>query len=145
MQNKLLLKTLFEVFGIGFGLNLVWENLQAPLYAGFTNFSHHFWMCFVASIGDAFAIATFYFIIAALRKDILWFKKNKMANFALTAGFGAVTAFGIEYFALASGKWYYLSSMPLLPFTSIGLMPFLQLLVLTPVTFYLTNLILESK
>ena len=37
---------LLYIFIIGFLLNLIWENFQAPLYEGFTNFWEHFMMCF---------------------------------------------------------------------------------------------------
>lgn len=36
-------------FGGSFLLNLLWENLQAPLYVGYTSFAQHFWICFKAT------------------------------------------------------------------------------------------------
>lgn len=130
--------------GIGFGLNLLWENLQAPLYAGFISLQQHFWLCFIASIGDAFVIAIFYLIIAAVRKDALWLKKSRVVDLVLAAGFGGITAFGMEYWAVTSGKWGYLPSMPLLSYTPVGLSPFLQLLILAPLTFFLARLTIKK-
>src|SRR3989344_332654 len=141
MKNKTFLIILSAVIGISFVLNLIWEKLQAPLYAGFVSLPQHFWVCFGASIGDVSITLVFYLIVALFRKDIMWLKELRITDLVSTGIFGAVTAFFMEYFAIASGKWAYLSAMPLLPFTTIGLTPFFQLLILIPLTFFLTHLV----
>lgn len=42
----------FSFFGGSFLFHLLWENLQAPLYKGYTSFAQHFGICLKATFGD---------------------------------------------------------------------------------------------
>ena len=43
-----------------YGLNLIWERAQAPLYTGYENFWANLPMCAKASLGDVIVVAAIY-------------------------------------------------------------------------------------
>jgi hypothetical protein len=63
---------IFDITIIGFLLNLVWENVQAPLYKGYTNFWDHFMICFRASLIDAIVILLLYGLTALGFNIFFW-------------------------------------------------------------------------
>ncbi len=95
--------------GGGFILHLLWENLQAPLYASFTSLRDHFWICFKA----AWAITLLIGVLLAV-------------SFELWAVY-------------VDQRWQYTQSMPLIPVLQVGLTPVLQMLIIPLVTLLLTS------
>lgn len=69
-------RLIFYIFLMGFILNLISENAQAPLCEGFDSFESHFMLCFWASIVDGIVIIFFYALIVAWAKDDFWIKKK---------------------------------------------------------------------
>ena len=134
-----LTKIIFTVSGIGFLLNAVWENLQAPLYQGYTDFWQHLSICSVASLGDVLLILVIYFILAIINRDVFWVTKMSRVDVILVITLGVLIAVGIEKWALDIGRWQYVSSMPLIPYTNVGLLPILQMAILPWVTYRLTR------
>jgi hypothetical protein len=45
-----------------------------------------------------------------------------------------------EYIGLRAGKWSYNDRMPIVPIIGLGAWPVLQLTLLTPLAFWITNL-----
>ena len=123
---------------IAFITNLIWENLQAPLYTGFKNFGQHFLFCLVASLVDAVVILGFYFAISLIRKNSMWLLKIKLADTLMLMALGLVTAIVFEKWALKSGKWDYTSEMPVIFGT--GLAPLIQLAILSITSIYLVKI-----
>jgi hypothetical protein len=117
-----------------FVLNLVWENAQAFLFAGYAGPLQHFWTCFVATLGDLAIIAAIYGAVALLWRDAGWYRRMSMGQVACAVVLGMAIAVAIEAWALASGRWAY-DGMPLVPFTGIGLVPVLQMVILPPLIF----------
>jgi flagellar biosynthesis protein FlhB len=66
------IRLLLYIFIIGFLLNLVWKNAQAPLYEGYGSFWQHFMICFWASLVDAGVILLLYVLLAAWYRDFFW-------------------------------------------------------------------------
>lgn len=128
---------LATIAGIGFFLNLVWENVQAPLYEGYTNFWDHFMMCFWASIIDAVVILLLYCLFAALYKDFYWIKYINWKSAAVLVVLGAAIAVGFEQWAFDNETWSYKDNMPVV-FLSTGLSPLLQMMLLPLLTFILS-------
>ena len=130
---------IFTVFFIGFVLNLVWENVQAPLFEGFTSFWDHFMICFWASLVDAATILLLYGLVAIWYRDFYWFKyMNWKVALALMMLGGAI-ALGFEYWAFAIDYWAYTERMPVVPYLRIGLSPLLQMMLLPLLTFVLSD------
>lgn len=121
---------------IAFLLHVVWENAQAPLYAGYQSFSQHFSICFVGAIGDV--------LITILALAFFWLLKKSLprtgADFLALAIIGFVVAVAIEQNALLLGKWHYAPTMPFIPYLRVGLAPILQMTILLPLSFYLAKL-----
>ena len=66
-------------FGSSFILHLLWENLQAPLYVGYTSFSQHFWICLKATAtGDLLFMLIIYAVLALVHRDLFWVANRAM-------------------------------------------------------------------
>ncbi|MEK7624110.1 MAG: hypothetical protein AAB404_00040 [Patescibacteria group bacterium] len=127
----------FILIATSFAFHIVWENFQAPLYAGFVSFSSHFSMCFWATIADVVISAgVLLFVILLKQASPMKFNKN---DFIALAVVGFVIAVAIEQNALLAGEWGYTSAMPLVPYFRVGLTPVLQMTLLLPLSFYLAQ------
>ena len=133
-MKKFNLNYFFIFIVISFALHIVWENLQAPLYAGFASFTGHFPMCFLATVWDVI-ISVGALLFVNLLKQTSSTKLNKNDFIALAIA-GFVIAVVIERNALLAGKWSYNSAMPLMPYFRVGLTPVLQMTLLLPLSFY---------
>jgi len=121
---------------VSFLLHIVWENAQAPLYAGYQSFSLHFQVCFAGTVGDVVITLLVLAFLRLLKKDSL----QTAADFMALAIIGFIIAVFIEQNALLVGKWSYAPSMPLIPYLHVGLAPILQMTILLPLSFYLARL-----
>lgn len=130
---------------IGFLTNLVWEVAQAPLYGGFISFSQNFFMCFIASIVDAITILLIYAGFAAYYRELTWLGRFSWKEAALIMAIGFIIATIYEKWAFAIDLWSYTSRMPMVPATDVGLLPVLQMMLLPPLTFYLTKKVLGRE
>ncbi len=125
------------ISGVGFILNLIWENLQAPLYEGYNSFWQHFNICFVATLGDVLIILLVFGGFALLYRNIYWFSSMNIMRIVFLMGLGTFIAVVIEAFNLGIGRWAYTNAMPTIG--GIGVLPLLQMMILLPLTFYLTS------
>jgi len=120
--------------------NLVWENAQAGFYQGYIGLSQHFWVCAVASLGDIAIVAAIYLLIALAWRNPNWVRRASMGQYLVAICIGAIIAVTIEYWALRVGRWQYAAAMPLLPYTGIGLLPVLQMMIAPPLVFSIVRL-----
>ena len=127
-------KLLFYIAGVGFILNLIWEMVQMPLYAGYKTFADHL-VCLPASIGDVFAVLAIYTVISFVREDWYWVKNIEKRTITLSIIIGGLLAIVMEQIALLKGLWAYTDQMPLLPLVEVGLSPFLQMILLPLLTY----------
>ncbi|MBF9252181.1 hypothetical protein I2I11_02640 [Pontibacter sp. 172403-2] len=125
------------VLVIGFLLNLIWENAQAPFYRGYNGFFAHFWICFIAAVVDALVLLLLYLLFAVLSHSLYWPLKAKLWQYGLLAFSGGLLALWFEKWALAKEQWSYTTAMPLVPVLDVGLLPLLQLMLLPGLAFYL--------
>ena len=137
-------RLILSIFGMGFLLNLIWENVQAPLYEGYTNFWDHFMMCFWASIVDAAVILLLYALFALWYKDTFWMKHLNWKKGLVLMLLGAAVAFGFEYWAFENEVWAYTDRMPVVDVLEIGLSPLLQMMLLPLLTFYVSYRMLKG-
>ncbi|MBI2024899.1 MAG: hypothetical protein HYT03_02350 [Candidatus Harrisonbacteria bacterium] len=121
---------------VAFLLHIIWENAQAPFYAGYQSFLQHLPICSIGVFGDI--------LITLLVLAFLWLLKKNLpstkTDFFALAIIGFVIAVAIEQNALLLGKWSYAPTMPLIPYLQVGLMPILQMTILLPLSFYITGL-----
>ncbi|MDP3956266.1 MAG: hypothetical protein Q8Q18_03430 [bacterium] len=129
---------------IAFVLHIVWENMQAPLFQGYTSFVAHFPMCVVGTVGDVGITLFVYFIIALLKNDFNWIATLNKNDIVVLALIGFFIAIGIEWRALLFGMWAYGDAMPILPYFKVGLTPIIQMTLLLPFSIYLTKIIVVA-
>jgi len=122
---------------IGFLLNLIWENVQAPFYKGYNGFFAHFWICFAAAAVDALVLLLLYILFAVSNQSLYWPLKVRLWQYGLLAFIGGLLALWFEKWALAGEQWSYTNAMPVVPVLDAGLLPLLQLMLLPGLTFYL--------
>ena len=135
-------RLIFSIFMIGFLLNLVWENAQAPLYEGYTNFWNHFMMCFWASLVDAAVVLLLYGLLAIWYKDFYWIRYINWKSAAVLVLLGAGIAVGFEQWAFNKNMWSYVDSMPVV-FLNTGLSPLLQMMLLPLLSYCIIRKILK--
>ena len=131
-------------FGGSFVLHLLWENLQAPLYEGFTSFRQHFWICFKATWGDLLFMLLIYAALAVLHRDMFWIADRSAysnpATWIISVLIGALLAVSFEFWAVyVDHRWQYTEAMPLIPVLHIGLTPVLQMLLIPLAVLFLTS------
>lgn len=117
----------------GFLLNLIWENLQAPFYTGYTGFAAHFLPCLYSAFGDMAIIAVIFYLV--IKPDSANGYETILKKIPALLFIGLVISVGIEKWALAYSKWNYTAVMPMVPAVNIGLLPMLQMLILPFLTF----------
>lgn len=120
---------------VAFVLHIIWENIQAPLFAGYESFPQHFSMCFVGTVGDVLITLSVLAFLWLLKKDV-----TRSADFLGLAIIGFVIAVAIEQNALLADKWDYASAMPIIPWLNVGLVPTIQMTILLPLSFYIAGL-----
>ena len=137
------LKAVTTFLGVGFLLHLLWENLQAPLYEGFTSFGQHFWICFRATSGDLLSMLAIYAALTLVHRDPFWVADRTAyahpATWIMTFLIGILLAVNFELWAVhVDHRWQYASAMPLLPVLRIGVLPVLQMIVVPLLTLSLS-------
>ena len=120
-----------EVFAIAFALNSIWELAQAPLYQSMGSAWEATRRCFVASVGDG---ALILIILTAIRG--LAGRASVERQYTLAVVFGVAVASAVEWWGLTAGRWAYGPQMPIVPGTALGIVPLLQLAILTPLTMW---------
>lgn len=124
--------TLFKVFIISFALNLLWEHLHVFLYAHYKGGIITEKILLHATLADALFTVGFalLFLVPSFLKKRMW----------LVIPLGFALSISIEKWALASGRWAYGSSMPIIPLINVGLTPAIQIGLLAYLTFYFVRL-----
>lgn len=117
---------------VSFGLNFVWENAHAQLYAGYSGFWEFFSTCTIATVGDVGFTLGAYGLVALIKQDSLWLKRTSLSDYLALGLIGFFLALGIEWRALLQGRWAYSAAMPLVPYFQTGLTPTIQLAILIP-------------
>jgi hypothetical protein len=113
------MKTYLKVSFFAFILNFLWENLHAPLYLHYRGEAITELILVRAALVDAIFILSLVLISRAQKIS------KRRALFIFLSGL--LIAIILEKWALATGRWTYGPSMPLMPWLNVGLTPALQL------------------
>lgn len=119
-----------KIFGLAFGLNLLWENLHARLYA----YYQHGPITELILLRAAFFDAVFISAILIAVTTIPFFIKHQ---WRWTVVIGLVLAVLVERYALTTDRWAYTNVMPVIPVLQTGLTPTIQLGLLAIITAWL--------
>jgi hypothetical protein len=134
---------LLVVYAVAMCINYVWEMAQMPLYQDMRLDELRSWLrCLQASFGDANITIAIFIMGLLLFRDWSWPAKLNIPKLAYITISGGGVAVLIDLFALKNGRWTYTSLMPLLPLVGVGLIPFLQLMLLPYVSYLLALRIL---
>jgi hypothetical protein len=134
---------LLVVYAVAMCINYVWEMVQMPLYQDMRLDELRSWLrCLQASFGDANITIAIFIMGLLLFRDWSWPAKLNIPKLAYITISGGGVAVLIDLFALKNGRWTYTSLMPLLPLVGVGLIPFLQLMLLPYVSYLLALRIL---
>jgi len=131
---------LLALFLVSVVLNYAWEVSQAFLYQGMVS-SRAIWLhCFVAALGDGLILGLIHLCGCILFKDFQWSARLGLLRFVFMTTSGLVISIAIEWVAVHQlHRWSYTDQMPMLPGMDIGLVPVMQMVLLPPIIFCLTN------
>ncbi len=117
-------------------VNYPWELLQSPLFEGHADWQFAVWHCLRAALGDGFLVLAMHGAGALAQGTLRWYCHPQGFATAAAMGTGLLLAAVVEWWAVqVAARWVYSFEMPLVPGTSIGLVPLLQMVVLPPVVF----------
>jgi hypothetical protein len=116
-----------------FALNTVWEYLHQTAFA---IPPYPFYLATVCAFGDLVITAIIYLLGALANGSWHWCQVDHRHVYLFASVMGFIFALVTEWFALWTGKWTYSDWMPIVPFLKVGLLPLLQLSLLTPLSFY---------
>ncbi len=142
-QPQILIKILLIAL-FSFVFNLAWEVPHSLLYKTTTEMKQPEFVRRIlkASAGDIIMLLLIFLGISALNATFNWSITQKN-NLLFSMLLGAVIAILFEVYAHATHRFEYLPSMPLIPFTNVGISPLLQMIVTPPVTFWVAEKILQ--
>lgn len=126
-------------------LNLPWEFMQAPLYAGMANARH--WdailVCTRATLGDGLIMLAAYWAAAMAARDRYWFADWQWPELGLFVATGVLITLVLEHLATRSTVpawgWRYSEFMPVVPLVGVGLSPLAQWVLLPPLALWLVR------
>lgn len=134
------LKFLGRLFLWAVAMNYIWEMLQMPFYEAMKFSDPKSWLiCFRASLGDGVIVLTIWAIGFAVLRKTTWAENLNVRSILILLLSGSLIAIGIEFLALETGRWLYSELMPMVPIVNVGLIPFLQLLILPWVSIRLAS------
>lgn len=124
-----------------FFLNFFWEVVQTYLYtlkdAPFSTMLYGWLHC---TLGDVILALGSFWTVSLMSHNRRWFSNLNRLNFV---GFITVGVIGTVFSEWANvhifKSWSYNESMPIIPLLKVGLTPFLQWMVIPPVTILLVK------
>jgi hypothetical protein len=122
-----------RLLAVALPLNFAWELLQASAYGPMgETWLEGLLVCARATLGDG-VIFLALFGAGAVLCGPYWFAPPRIGRYAAILGVGVAIQIGVEWAALAAGRWEYAPWHPRV--FGAGLLPILQAIVLVPVTF----------
>ena len=131
-----------NVLLFGFLLNLPWELLQIPFFAGMPSAVH--WngviQCMRAAAGDALILLGAFWAAACLQRTRQWRMQPPLGTFLAFISAGMVMTLALEWWATRiSGRWAYAETMPTIPVLGTGVLPLLQWLLIPPIVVWVVR------
>lgn len=121
------------ILGVTVAVHFIWEVGQSPLYTADSHTTNLLLHCFIASLGDGLIVLTLLAVVALVRRRAAWFVNPTALDYVVLMIAGASIAVAIEWAALhLLERWRYAEAMPLVPGTTLGWLPVLQMLLLPP-------------
>lgn len=127
------------LFALAVALNYAWELAQTPFY-GDLEFPSALGHCFVAALGDGLLVLLLFAGVAAVIGSAEWYRHPSAWSYCALALLGLAVGFAVEWWGLhVARRWHYSDLMPVIPGTTIGAVPVLQMLLLPPVVYLIAR------
>ena len=131
---------------IAFALHFGWENAQCIAFFVHASSAPTQVDMVQATLGDVAMTWLAYVAVSLATRQWNWpFHKWAWMEWGSLAGSALVMSVAVERFAIASGRWSYTANNPLVPGTDVSVLPIAQLLLLLPLSFWLTELIVSRS
>lgn len=124
---------------VSFVVHFVWEYLHFGLYTDYDHWIGSVPVYWLATVGDVLYTLGAFALVSAIKKSYEWVPRATRADYLMLVALGCLIALFVEYKGLALDRWEYLPEMPLIPILGVGLSPILQMAILLPVTFFVTQ------
>jgi len=116
-----------------FTLHLAWELLQCEVFFVHGSYDSSMAAMVKASVGDVILTWILYVIVAVVSRRWRWavgpWSGRQIATLLVAS---TALAADVEVRGLLAERWSYSDLMPIVPFLGVGVVPVVQLLVLTP-------------
>jgi hypothetical protein len=122
-------------------INATWEWKQSPFYIDNTSTVADKVLCYThCTTGDTIILLVGFALISLYNKSMDWIHHPKVKDYLVLVVFGVSYTFFSEYFNVnIKHNWSYSQSMPLVPFTNIGIIPLVQWIILPPIIVFITK------
>lgn len=125
---------------VSFVLQYAWEYIQCGLFYTMENTTNYTGVMMSATFGDVMMTVVLYGLLVWVNRDADWImKKWDTKEYVIMILYAFFLSFYFEISALYQGRWGYTSKMPLIPTTNIAVLPVIQLLILFPISFYISK------
>lgn len=134
-------KAIIAVFSfLGFVFNFVWEYLQCAPFFRHAGESPTALSMVKASAGDVLMMVFVYLAISILNGSWKWISEDwSFRKIAIIGILSIIVAVLVELVGLNSARWTYTSRNPLIPGIGVSLLPIFQMLLINPVSFYISK------
>lgn len=141
MKKKL--KNIFVIAIVSTIFQAVWEYSQCSIFFIMDDLPNYTRLMISATFGDVIMTLALYGILSFVNGELEWFvKKWDTKEWVIMILYALFLSFYFEISNLHNGIWAYSKNMPLFPNTNIALIPVIQLLVLFPLSFWVSKYIL---
>ncbi len=124
---------------VSFVAHFVWEYFHFGFYTGYEHWSGSMPVYWLATVGDVLYTLGAFALVSAIKKSYEWISSATVSDYFMLVTLGCLIALFVEYKGLALDRWEYRPEMPLIPMLGVGLSPILQMAILLPVTFFVTQ------
>ncbi len=142
-QRKWLSIPELQLLMFGLPLELLWEVAQFPLYTVWHegDWSYILYGLAHCTLGDLLILLGAYWVVSLLNRSRYWYQSNILVNGFLFTLLGlGYTVYSEIVNVSIKGTWDYTELMPIVPVIEIGGMPFMQWILVPPVTLWLMRM-----
>jgi hypothetical protein len=143
LQSKRIFVPEIQLLMFGLPLQLLWEIAQFPLYTVWHEGDWGYILYGLAhcTLGDLLIMLSCYWIVALLSRNRYWYLTNILVNGFLYTLLGlGYTIYSEMLNVNIKGTWDYTELMPVIPVIEIGGMPFMQWVLIPPLTLWLIRM-----
>ena len=130
---------------LGFFVAHVWEILQMPFFEpGGLSPTERTWRCTIASVGDGLILGSAAWLAGKISTHADWSRTLAVKPVLTYFGFGLIVAIGVEIVATTLPErsmlsWRYGANMPMIPGTSLALVPLAMWIIVPAITLWLSR------